>query len=187
VRPLRARHRAPAAGGREGVVLRPERVAELFARHHGELYRYAARFTGDPDLAEDVVQECFVRLVEREVTDDGQVRAWLFTVATRVAIDMQRVQKRRADILARTREEWWPEASDAEEDVERADLAERVRAALRRLSERERAVLLMREEGFKHHEIAAAVGTTTKSVGSMIARALDHLARRLELDVEAVR
>ena len=40
-------------------------LEELFARHHAELYRYAARFTGDPDLAEDVVQDAFVRLAER--------------------------------------------------------------------------------------------------------------------------
>jgi DNA-directed RNA polymerase specialized sigma24 family protein len=40
----------------------------------------------------------------------------------------------------------------------------------------------MREEGFAHHEIAETVGTTTKSVGTMIARALEKLARHLELD-----
>lgn len=51
-----------------------------------------------------------------------------------------------------------------------------------RLSERDRTVLLMREEGFRHREIADAVGTTTKSVGTMIARALEKLAGELDLD-----
>ena len=46
-------------------------------------------------------------------------------------------------------------------------------------------MLLMREEGFSHREIAEAVGTTTGSVGTMIARALDKLAARLQLDEEA--
>ena len=50
------------------------------------------------------------------------------------------------------------------------------------LEPRDRTVLLMREEGFTHHEIADAVGTTTKSVGTMIARALAKLAQRLDLD-----
>ena len=59
-----------------------------------------------------------------------------------------------------------------------------VRGALAELSEKERAVLLMREEGFAHREIAEAVGTTTGSVGTMIARALDKLARRLNLDAQ---
>jgi RNA polymerase sigma factor (sigma-70 family) len=54
-----------------------------------------------------------------------------------------------------------------------------VRAALDRLSLKDRTLLLMREEGFSHHEIARAVGTTTKSVGSMIARALKKLSTEL--------
>ena len=51
----------------------------------------------------------------------------------------------------------------------------RASAVLDALSERDRAILLMREEGFKHREIAEAVGTTTKSVGTLIARALDRV------------
>jgi DNA-directed RNA polymerase specialized sigma24 family protein len=42
----------------------------------------------------------------------------------------------------------------------------------------------MREEGFAHREIAEAVGTTTGSVGTLIARALDRLAQQLPLDAE---
>jgi DNA-directed RNA polymerase specialized sigma24 family protein len=57
-----------------------------------------------------------------------------------------------------------------------------VQTALAALSAKERTVLLMREEGFAHREIAQAVGTTTGSVGTMIARALDKLAERLPLD-----
>jgi DNA-directed RNA polymerase specialized sigma24 family protein len=52
------------------------------------------------------------------------------------------------------------------------------------LGEKERTVLLMREEGFSHREIADAVGATTGSVGTMIARALDKLAAELPLDAE---
>lgn len=54
-----------------------------------------------------------------------------------------------------------------------------VRSALDVLSSRDRTLLLMREEGFSHQEIAKAVGTTTKSVGSMIARALRKLSTEL--------
>jgi RNA polymerase sigma-70 factor (ECF subfamily) len=54
-----------------------------------------------------------------------------------------------------------------------------VQAALSALPERDRTILLMREEGFTHAEIAAAVGTTTKSVGTLAARALTKLAALL--------
>jgi DNA-directed RNA polymerase specialized sigma24 family protein len=55
------------------------------------------------------------------------------------------------------------------------------------LTDRERTILLMREEGFAHREIASIVGTTTGSIGTMIARALERLAQHLPLDVEDVR
>ena len=57
-----------------------------------------------------------------------------------------------------------------------------VRAALKRLNPRERTALMMREEGFSHREIAEAVETTTGSVGTILARALEKLARELPLD-----
>jgi len=130
-----------------------------------------------------------VRLAERPPPDEGQVRAWLYTVASRVALDALRQQRRRAGLLVLGSPSLPlpAPAPDPAAAVASADLAQRVRAALALLGERERSVLLMREEGFTHREIAAAVGTTTKSVGSMIARALDKLALRLELDAEAVR
>jgi RNA polymerase sigma-70 factor (ECF subfamily) len=161
-------------------------LAELFARHHVELYRYAARFTGDADLAEDVVQDVFVRLAERPPADDGQIRGWLFRVATTIAIDAMRGARRRL-ALVRDRPDRQPLGDpppDPAAELERAETRRRVRKALDELGEKERAVLLMREEGFAHREIAAAVGTTTQSVGTMIARALDKLARHLDLDEE---
>ena len=163
-------------------------LAELFERHHAELYRYAERFTGDADLAEDVVQDAFVRLSERPPRDGSQLRAWLFRVTTTVAIDALRGARRRL-VLARANAGRLPAADpppDPAAEVERAELRRRVRAALQELPARDRAVLLMREEGFTHREIAEAVDTTEKSVGTMIARALEKLARHLDLDQEDV-
>ena len=161
-------------------------LAELFAQHHVELYRYVARFTGDPDLAEDVVQDVFVRLSERPPGDQSHLRGWLFRVATTVAIDSMRGARRRL-ALVRERPDRQPLGDpppDPATALEREETRRRVREALEALGAKERSVLLMREEGFTHHEIAAAVGTTTKSVGTMIARALDKLARQLNLDAE---
>ena len=162
------------------------RLEELFARHQAELFRFVARFTGDADLAEDVVQDVFVRLAERPPRHDDQVRAWLFRVATNLAIDATRVARRRL-MLVQGHADSLPMAAappDPAAMAVRDDERRRVREALAELTEKDRAVLLMREEGFTHREIAAAVGTTTGSVGTMIARALEKLARRLDLDGE---
>jgi RNA polymerase sigma factor (sigma-70 family) len=158
-------------------------LGALYRQHHEELFRYAARFTGDADAAEDVVQEAFLRLWERPPADGGAIRAWLFRAATTIAIDAHRTRRRRQD-LAEAGADRLPMAEqglDPARAAEQSDLRRRVRAALEHLEPRDRAVLLMREEGFAHREIADAVGTTTKSVGTMIARALEKLARHLEL------
>lgn len=169
--------------GRRGEV-RPVTALEPAAlyREHGDgLFRYLVRMSGDPDVAADVLQDTFLRLVERPPRSMEHVKAWLFQVATNRLRDIRRTQSRRGTL---TNEEVVrgaladpPVAPDRA--AERAETAHRVRMALTSLSERDRSILLMREEGFAHREIAEAVGTTTGSVGTLIARALTKLGRAL--------
>lgn len=161
-------------------------VSALYRTHHPSLVRYLTRLCGDPDLADDAAQEAFVRLAERPPADERELRAWLFTVATNVVRDARRTGRRRAEILAGDPGGASPTAAvpDPADDAVRAELRRHVRAALDALPPRDRAILLMREEGFKHREIAAVVGITTGSVGTLIARALDRLAERLPPDLE---
>jgi RNA polymerase sigma-70 factor (ECF subfamily) len=156
-------------------------IEALYRRHRAALYRYATWFTGDPDLAEDVVQETFLRAHERTPRGAESIRGWLFTVATNLARDTLRVARRRRELLSEQGDMLPAPAAapDAVAQLEREELGARLRAALDRLSERERSVLLLRHEGFRHREIAEAVGTTTKSVGTMIARAADKVALAL--------
>ena len=155
-------------------------VDRLFAEHYEVLYRYLIRLTGDPDLAADAAQEAFVRLVEKR-PEQSQVRGWLFRVGTNVVRDDARVRRRRDELLREVPDR--APVGDAPANPEQAlELRERqwmVREALDALGYKDRTVLLMREEGFSHQEIAEAVGTTTKSVGSMISRALQKLATEL--------
>jgi RNA polymerase sigma factor (sigma-70 family) len=160
-------------------------VERPFAEHYEGLFRYLVRLTGDSDLAADVSQETFVRLVEKKPDNTG-IRAWLYRVATNVVRDDARIRRRRIELLHRSPDRL--PHGDAPLQPDRAlELHEKkamVRRALSALSTRDQTVLLMREEGFSHQEIAQAVGTTTKSVGSMIARALRKLANELALKPE---
>jgi RNA polymerase sigma factor (sigma-70 family) len=156
-------------------------VETLVVAHRDALLRYLTRFTGDLDLAEDLAQETFVRLREHPPVERSEPRRWLFTVATNLARDAHRVAQRRAQLVVESRNRLpVPDPpADPATLVERDEQRARVRAALAQLGERDRTVLLMREEGFSHREIAEAVETTTKSVGTVIARALDKVARAL--------
>jgi RNA polymerase sigma factor (sigma-70 family) len=155
-------------------------VQKLFEEHYDVLYRYLVRLTGDGDTAADAAQEAFVRLVEHR-PEGTQIRAWLYRVATNVVRDESRVNRRRVELLRESPDRAPVGDSPALPDqlFELGEKKKMVRGALDALSEKDRTVLLMREEGFSHQEIAEAVGTTTKSVGSMIARALQKLSARL--------
>jgi RNA polymerase sigma factor (sigma-70 family) len=135
------------------------------------LFRYCQRLTGDPDVAEDVAQEAFVRLLDRKVTGErAALRVWLFTVATHLIRDRWRVSTNRRRLL-----EINPvtpgAAPDPEVETERRQEVADVRRALDGLADRDRELLLMREEGFSYREIAEAVGVSATSVGTLIARA----------------
>lgn len=155
-------------------------VESIFDEQYDGLYRYLTRLTGDPDLAADVAQECFIRLVEKRPADH-QLRAWLYRVGTNLVRDHARVQRRRLELLDESAGSLVPggHPPDPERALEQAETRRVVHRALAALNLRDRTLLLMREQGFSHREMAEAVGTTTKSVGSMIARALQKLARNL--------
>lgn len=65
---------------------------ELVHRYERELYRYLARYTGDPALAEDVFQNTFLQIhLKRGLYGDGRpFRPWLYAIATHQAVDALR-------------------------------------------------------------------------------------------------
>ena len=152
--------------------------SEDFQAVYRELYpslsRYVHRFTGDADAAADIVQDAFLRLLEHDLPRD-EVRPWIFVVATNLARDRVRKRERRRRLLVANRER--PVTmSSPHDDVERAERIATVRRALDRLSDRDRQMLLMREEGFRYKEIAEAVGVRPTSVGALVARALKRFS-----------
>jgi RNA polymerase sigma factor (sigma-70 family) len=159
-------------------------VERLIDEHYRSLYRYLVRFSGDGDVAADAVQEAFLRFVQRPPPDAVFARAWLFKVATNVVLENSRARARHVRLLAASP----GRAPVGDPPLSPSDLAEAedqrriVTEALAALSPKERTALLMREEGFSHREIAEAVGTTTGSVGTLVARSLERLAGALELD-----
>jgi RNA polymerase sigma factor (sigma-70 family) len=154
----------------------------IFDEVYPQLFRYSLRVSGDPDLAEDTAQEAFVRLLDREVSGGmSGARAWLFTVATRLLRDRARVEGNRARILEAHPDR--PGSTDTmpapDEEAVRSAEIRRVREALKALGERDRTLLLLREEGFSYAELAEEVGVKPGSVGTLLARARHRLMNEL--------
>lgn len=154
-------------------------VDRIFDAVYPRLYRYCLRISSDPDLAEDAAQEAFVRLLDRKIEGgENGVTSWLFKVATHFLRDRARVSENRARLL-----EMHPVESPAptrpDQELEVRDRIRRVREALSRLEERERTLLLLREEGFSYRELADAIGVQPSSVGTLLVRARGKFDRCL--------
>src|SRR5437764_3832840 len=79
---------------------RTEDFDELVRRYENELYRYLARYLGDPTLAEDVFQNTFLQVhLKRGLYEEGRpVRPWLYSIATHQAVDALRKSGRHPTI-----------------------------------------------------------------------------------------
>jgi RNA polymerase sigma-70 factor (ECF subfamily) len=145
---------------------------ELFQRHFHRLVRYLDRLSGDPELASDLAQETFVKLHRRGALPDNP-EAWLITVAMNLFRNARSTAARRRKLLTPTRAEASlgdPQPGPAQL-LEGVDEAERVRAAIERLGERDRQLLLLRAEGYGYRDLAAALALNEASVGTLLARA----------------
>jgi len=152
----------------------------LFRVYHEPLVRYLTRRLGDRDWAEEVAQETFLRAVKQGALTSE--RSWLFAVATNLVRDEARKDIRRRARLELLRAEARAEAIVQPEPLtaERVEEAAMARRALDQLAERDRAALLMREEGLDYNEIAAALDLSIGSVGTTLARARKRLIEAYE-------
>jgi RNA polymerase sigma-70 factor (ECF subfamily) len=146
----------------------------LFADRSAPLYRYLSRLSGDSALAEDIVQECFVKLYQRGTMPEDPA-AWLVTVAHNALRDDQRRGARRGRLLVERSTELPTDDSPPLADAA-ALAAERVgavRRALALLPPRDRQLLLLRHEGYSYREIADVLSLSPGGIGTMLARATD--------------
>jgi RNA polymerase sigma-70 factor, ECF subfamily len=175
---------APGTAPEEPPVLERARVAgradeaalaALYAERRGELLAFLVGMTRDPEVAEDLLQDAFVRLVReaRAGRMPEQPRAWLYRVAANAAIDRGRRGQALARYLPRLFSRDEPEAPEA--SALRAERDAELHAALARLSPDRRAALLLAARGFSGAEVAALLGRTELATRALLCRA------RLEL------
>jgi RNA polymerase sigma-70 factor (ECF subfamily) len=134
------------------------------------LWRYVSRVTGRRDIADDVLQETYLRFLGSERTGLRleEVRPYLFRIATNLLHD----RWRRGDDVLFSQVEEAVISTDAEGAVDTLHM-------LRRLKPRSRELLwLAYMEGMTHREIANVTGLSTMSVRVLLSRAR-HAAMKL--------
>jgi RNA polymerase sigma-70 factor, ECF subfamily len=120
-------------------------VAGLYVDHAEELRRFLIGLVRDPQLASDVLQATFAKLVERgHETRDGSRKAWLFRVAYHEAMAVRRRQAVGDRVVRNVAHGTSSVSGSADEPLVRLEAVESVRAALESLSAEQRQVVRMR-------------------------------------------
>jgi RNA polymerase sigma-70 factor, ECF subfamily len=169
----------------------PEALGALYDRHARVVFSLIMRIAGDRDVAEEILQEVFLRAWQQAHAFDetrGTVRFWLQRIAHNLTLNELRRRQRRPQVQRR------PPGTDTEDGddfgyvemgqdpavdawcaVRDAGLAH----ALDQLPPSQRAVLLLYAQGFSQSEISAQLGEPLGTVKSRMRRALCRLREAL--------
>lgn len=151
-------------------------VQDLYTKFYRELLAYCKAMTKNPSVAEDLVQETFLKALthwdDLEDLSAGQCRAWLCRTARNAFIDQVRKQSRETPA-----EETALALASFEEDLSRAAVSQ----LIARLPEAERALFTMRYfEGYNARELGEIFSLPSATVRSRLAAAKRRLKTWLE-------
>lgn len=181
--PPRGQDRDDETRVREFLAGKKEALGVLFRRYRRDVYEIAYRFTNNGEDALEITQEVFMKLMESLDTFRWGSRffTWLYRIVVNQSIDFLRRRKRRAALPLEDREYAGSQrGTDPVRRAEHAELAERLHAALSRLSPKHRTVLVLHSlEDLSYREIAQIAGCSIGTVMSRLFYARKRLAEIL--------
>jgi RNA polymerase sigma-70 factor (ECF subfamily) len=163
----------------------PQAMADLYDRYGNLAYSLIFRIVRDAEMAEDLVQETFIRIWSRAQAFDSQrgaLGAWLLAVARNRAIDYIRSVDGR---MARSSYELVELENPAlfanvESQIASSEQAQRVREALEKLNPNQRTVIeLAYFEGLSQSEMAEKMGQPLGTIKTWVRTALKNLREQL--------
>ncbi|MCY2929328.1 MAG: sigma-70 family RNA polymerase sigma factor [Planctomycetota bacterium] len=164
---------ADLAAGRTGA------LDELVGRHQEKVLALAFRTLGDPEAAQDVAQEAFIKVLRsaRRYQPTAKFTTWLYRIVVNCCLDLMR--RRRPSVNIDDVASPAAQGSAAAEAIQ-AETAQAVRHAVEALPDRQRLVIVLhRFGGLSHREVAQATGWSNSAVESLLTRAYVTLRQRL--------
>lgn len=156
----------------------------LYNRYKGPIFTYCLKMLLDRDLAQDVMQETFLRIYENRdrLLNTNSFRAWTFTIARNQCLNQFRLSNKHVqldDAYAATLPQALAQSQEA--TLEKSEQAALVNHFLGQLKPEYREVIVLREyQNMTYDEIAAVTRSTLSSVKSRLFKARRKLAAFME-------
>ncbi len=156
----------------------------MVTRFQPAVFRWALMFARDPDEAEDIVQEVFVRAYRQlsQYRSDGSLEAWLYSITRRAANEMRRTQKRRKRLALSPHAQPLRDAytTDPGGRVDRERAAALIHEVFSDLPPRQREIFdLIDLQGLTPAEVAERTGIKPTSVRANLFKARSSIRARL--------
>jgi RNA polymerase sigma-70 factor, ECF subfamily len=154
----------------------------LVERYQRDIYRLCYRYVNDPQDANDMAQEVFLKAYRAigKFRGDSSFSTWLYRIAVNTCLNFRSSRKPEAEELSDALQDRRAGALAAMEEEERA---QRVREAVSRLPEKQRATLILKVyHELTHEEVAGIVGASVGTVKANLFHALGNLRKMLQAE-----
>ena len=162
-------------------------IRYFFEKYQGPLFTFVLRSVHDREMAAELVQETFRRLIEKRdrLHADKGVRNYMYTIAVNLCTDYYRKQKRIMgsvdDSLLEAQSIEGRQAPRETDAVELAEMEQTLEGCIDRLPQKERTVVLLRKvDKLSFAEIADIMGASERTIQRFLRSALDRLLTDME-------
>jgi len=162
----------------------PSRIlfGQLFEANREKVYRFAFKLTDDRQRAEEVTQQCFIKLWENihKVHKDQDVFPLLFVFVKHIVIDETRKLYRERKSLSQLSSNQVSSDRGDEDTLMRKEFSEQVHKLIEQMPEQRRNIyLLSRDKGKSHKEIADQLSLSPTTVRNHLTLALQYIRREM--------
>lgn len=149
---------------------------ELYELYVDRIYRFVYLRTNHKQTAEDLTSDIFFkvfRAINSFDSEKGNFTSWIYTIARNKIIDHYRAGKETVDLEAIAE---MPSSTSIPEETENRMILEKVKSALKELSEKDQEIIILRVwDGLSHREIAELVSSSEAAVKVAYLRAMRRL------------
>ncbi len=154
-----------------------QQVSVLFERHHKRVFNFLAKMTMDRELAEDLTQNVFLRIIKYKASyrEGLRFQSWMFQVARNVFSDHYQVHKKNYS-KAMDIEKVKDSIEETTESMDQSEREKLLHQSLAKLDSSDRELLILtRFEQLKYEEVAIILETTVANIKVKVHRAIGKL------------